>query len=100
MITRRQFLSGVLTERKPEPGASEQSWRLVARIGKSCLAFDNTVCHVCVDVCVPAAIRLSPRIGGAPIPQVDNQKCSGCGVCVVPCPAQAITLVHPDATSR
>jgi len=103
MITRRQFLRGVLFERKPEPAPSDapaEPWLLTARIGESCLAFGGDVCRVCADICVPAAIRFSPRLGGAAVPEVDNQKCSGCGACVAPCPAQAITLTHPDAASR
>ncbi|HUY01667.1 MAG TPA: 4Fe-4S dicluster domain-containing protein [Rhodocyclaceae bacterium] len=103
MVTRRQFLRGILSERKPEAAASDahaEPWLLVARISESCLAHGGTVCRVCADVCVPAAIRFRPRLGASAVPEVDVQKCSGCGACVVPCPAQAITLAHPDAAPR
>lgn len=67
-------------------------WRLQALIATTCMAFGNVVCRSCGDACLAAAIRFRPRLGGAAVPEVDGEKCTGCGACVAPCPAKAITL--------
>lgn len=56
------------------------------------MARGNVVCRTCGDACEAAAIRFRPRLGGAALPEVDGEKCTGCGACVAPCPAAAITL--------
>ena len=79
-----------------KPGALCKSeappWRIQAQIGSNCMAFKDVVCRTCGDACTPAAIRFRPRLGGAAVPEVDAGRCTGCGACLAPCPANAITL--------
>lgn len=56
------------------------------------MAFANVVCRSCGDVCEAAAIRFSPRVLGAALPEVLAERCTGCGDCVSACPAAAIVL--------
>ncbi len=67
-------------------------WTLRADIGVSCLGHQRVECRVCEDQCGVAAIRIRPRIGGAGIPEVDFERCNGCGACVAPCPVGAIAV--------
>jgi len=86
MVSRRQFLRGDFASR-PAPSADAR-----AVITRDCLAYNNVVCRSCGEACEAAAIRFRPRLGGAAVPEVDEGKCTGCGACMAPCPAKAITL--------
>jgi ferredoxin-type protein NapF len=68
------------------------AWAISAQIASTCMAHADTVCRSCGDACMEAAIRFRPRLGGAALPEVDGEKCTGCGACVAPCPVKAITL--------
>jgi ferredoxin-type protein NapF len=61
-------------------------------IDKTCLAARGVVCQACGDLCAARALRFPPRLGGIAIPVLDVSACTGCGACVAPCPAQAISL--------
>ena len=77
------------------PGALREQalpWPYKARIGASCLPQQGVECRVCGDFCDPRAIRFTPRLGGSPWPEVDAERCTGCGACVAPCPAGAIRI--------
>ena len=67
-------------------------WRLIAVIAPNCLAEQRIECRVCDDQCDHRAIRMSPRLGACPLPEIDADKCTGCGACVAPCPAKAIAI--------
>lgn len=67
-------------------------WRGVAQIGADCLAENGVVCRSCGDGCEIGAIRFLPRHGGAPLPVVATETCTGCGACVGVCPQQAVTI--------
>lgn len=71
---------------------NQPPWRLKARVGKTCLAYRDVVCRSCGDACAPGAIRFSPRIGGAALPEILADRCTGCGACVSTCPAGAVTM--------
>lgn len=64
-------------------------WSYHAVIGESCLAAQNVECRVCGERCEHGAIRFRPRLGGVPLPEV-NDSCTGCGACLAPCPVAAI----------
>jgi ferredoxin-type protein NapF len=93
MVTRRQFLRGDLSARRPagDP-AAPASAKPVAHIAPHCLANDNAVCRSCGDACPVNAIRFRPRLGGAALPEIDTEKCTACGDCVAPCPVAAVTI--------
>ncbi|WP_018302963.1 ferredoxin-type protein NapF [Wenxinia marina] len=60
-------------------------------LGDDCLARNGVSCMTCRDACPEEAITVRPRIGGPFLPVLDPALCSGCGACVGPCPAGAIT---------
>ena len=73
---------------------AQSPWDLRIVINDSCLTLQNVVCRTCGELCEAAAIRFTPRIGGVAVPQVDLDRCTGCGECLTPCPTQAISLAH------
>jgi ferredoxin-type protein NapF len=74
-------------------------WRLKARLGPSCLARSGVACRACQDPCEPRAIHFA--LSSRPLPPIiDPEKCTGCGACVAPCPATAITVeCHMEAAA-
>ena len=73
----------------------QQAWPYTASIGEDCLPRQGVECRVCGDFCDARAIRFPPRLGGSPLPEVDTEKCTGCGACVAPCPTVAVTISLP-----
>lgn len=71
------------------PGAP---WPWRAEAGPACLDANGIQCRACEDFCDAAAIRFRPMIGGRARPVIDPETCTGCGACVAPCPAGAISL--------
>ena len=67
-------------------------WLHTANIGEGCLARKAIICRSCGDNCEPEAIRFSMEPGGISKPVLDKEKCTGCGACYRPCPANAITM--------
>ena len=67
-------------------------WASKASIGEDCLPRQGVECRVCGDFCDARAIRFPPRLGGSPLPEIDPEKCTGCGACVAPCPVTAISV--------
>ncbi len=79
---------GALFRTSPE----QPAWPYKAIIGDNCLPKQGVECRVCGDFCDARAIRFLPRLGGNPLPEIDAEKCTGCGACVAPCPVVAITV--------
>jgi ferredoxin-type protein NapF len=80
----------------PEPvfdRAATAAFEHVAVIGDACFAARGVVCQSCGDSCPEAAIRFRLRIGGPALPQLSNDRCTGCGACIAACPADAIGTV-------
>ncbi len=75
------------------PGATPWAWK--PHIGEACLARRRVECRVCGETCDHNAIRFRPTLGGVAQPQLDPDRCTGCGACVGPCPTQAIVLQDP-----
>ena len=80
-----------------EPRALTPTAAHAIRIGRAvvlstlCLNQDDDLCDRCLDWCpVPLAITTA----NSPIPTVDPDRCTGCGLCVAQCPAlpRAIAL--------
>lgn len=70
----------------------EEPWQAIAYVEPHCLAKNGTWCSVCIEKCEQEAISISSNIGRAPIPQINLDKCNGCGACVRPCPAGALVV--------
>lgn len=81
---------GGLTDKPPLPW--KNSGIVVAIISQRCLAQQNVVCRTCGDACTDQAIRFSPQLGGAALPLINTERCTGCGACVATCPAQALSV--------
>ncbi|MDO8958991.1 MAG: 4Fe-4S dicluster domain-containing protein [Rhodocyclaceae bacterium] len=93
MISRRQFLRGRFSAEPTPPAPDDADAPKLAVVGITCIAFAQGVfCRSCGDACAAAAIRFSPRLGGAACPIILAEQCTGCGDCVSVCPASAITL--------
>ena len=75
------------------------AWRLKAAIASTCLALNGVTCLSCRDACGETAIRFRPALGGAR-PELDPERCTGCGACVSPCPVSAIALAAPLDEAR
>lgn len=67
-------------------------WALKAVVGDSCLPRHGVECRVCGEHCDASAICFRPRLGGSSLPEIDNERCTGCGACAAPCPTRAISL--------
>ena len=55
---------------------------------KKCLAWNNTICFSCQDVCDKFAIIYNGMFN----PVIDLEKCTACGFCVGVCPTNAIEI--------
>lgn len=70
----------------------ETPWRLFPVVSEACLPRGGVECRSCEDACPASAIRFIPRPGGPALPAIDGERCTGCGACVAPCPAGAVSL--------
>tara|TARA_R110001583_G_scaffold8007_7_gene39170 strand:+ start:306 stop:788 length:483 start_codon:yes stop_codon:yes gene_type:complete len=69
---------------------TETPWHKKAVIADNCLANENVYCRSCGESCPEQA--LSFKIGINAIPEIDLDKCNGCGACFSPCPTSAISI--------
>jgi len=76
----------------PEVSAVRALWSMRAQLDEGCLARHGVECRVCGEVCPERAIVFRPRLGGVALPALDVAQCTGCGACVAPCPARAISM--------
>jgi ferredoxin len=86
-VTRGQFLRGDWQEHPLPPSPDT-----FAQINASCLTSQGVFCRTCSEACEPDAITFTPAVGCAPIPQINEDACTGCGECVGICPANALVL--------
>ena len=76
-------------------GRADPPWRLKAQVAASGLTHRGVVCLSCRDACGEAAIRFRPTLGGPARPELDPDRCTGCGACVSVCPTSAIVVAAP-----
>lgn len=67
-----------------------EPWLNKAHVSNQCLAFNSVYCRSCAEVCPEQALSFALAINAQP--NIDNNKCNGCGACVAPCPANAISV--------
>jgi Fe-S-cluster-containing hydrogenase component 2 len=60
--------------------------------------FERIPCNPCVDGCPQGAIKIEGNINN--LPEVDYEKCTGCGICVSSCPGLAIFVVDRNYSKR
>lgn len=73
----------------PEAG---EPWLLKAQIGAGCIAHQGVECRVCGESCPTGAIRFRLQRGGVAQPDLNLERCNGCGACFAPCPTRAIEV--------
>jgi ferredoxin-type protein NapF len=56
----------------------------------SCIAWNQTICFSCQDVCEVRAINFK----GVFNPIIDKEKCTSCGFCLSVCPANSVEIVR------
>lgn len=89
--------SGILLDGYPsmEEICAANGWPAEARFRKGPVAVLECVqeipCNPCEGACPFGAIRVGSPITNCP--SLDEEKCSGCGVCVAQCPGLAIFIV-------
>ena len=72
--------------------ANQPIWSLAATIESTCIAFNGVVCRTCGEHCETTAIRFVHVVGRGAMPQVDFERCTGCGACVSVCPVKAVSM--------
>lgn len=70
----------------------EAAWDLSVSIQSSCLSLNAVVCRACGDNCDTQAIRFRLQVGGISVPEIAQDKCTGCGACLFSCPNHAISI--------
>lgn len=81
-LSRRALLFGRRADGEARPRAT---------VSGACLTYLGVACQSCRDACPESAIRFRPSRAIAQ-PEIDGERCSGCGDCLAPCPTQALSI--------
>lgn len=79
---------------------SHTAWNLDIQIKSNCLAVNQVVCQSCQDSCETEAISFKYIQSNIPQPQIQLDKCTGCGACVSICPQNSIELTPKLVTEH
>lgn len=72
--------------------APSLAWDYKAKINPSCMSVQGIVCRACGDACDTDAIRFHLQTGGRAIPEIELERCNGCGECYAICPSKAVEI--------
>jgi len=91
---RRAFLTGAWLHRRSVPagpdGTAARGPESVVLHATRCVAWKNTICLSCRDVCPEDAILFDFR--GRPT--IERDLCTDCGQCLEPCPTDAFVMTR------
>jgi len=74
-------------------GARAREWNVLAKVKGSCLSFNAITCRACEEACEEGAIRFKLMTEGRSLPLINEDGCTGCGICAVVCPNQSIDML-------
>ncbi|MFV3127173.1 4Fe-4S dicluster domain-containing protein [Niveispirillum sp. KHB5.9] len=94
-LSRRAFFGRATAPSEP---AERSAAPMLAAIADTCLAENGAYCRTCGDACAQDAIRFRLMPRGRSRVDVDADRCTGCGDCLAPCPAGAISLAPAKET--
>jgi len=61
-------------------------------LNQGCLSEKNTLCRSCGEVCEHEALRFPLSVRGIVSPEINLEKCNGCGACIAICPTRALEI--------
>jgi ferredoxin-type protein NapF len=70
----------------------QSPWQQHAEISDACITRKQVVCRSCSENCEPEAIQFRLGVGAVGVPEVDIERCTGCGACVAVCPTRAVKI--------
>ena len=70
----------------------DEAWDLSVTILPACLSLNAVVCRACGDNCDTDAINFKLQTGGISIPEITQERCTGCGACLFVCPNNSILI--------
>lgn len=76
--------------------SDQQPWNAKVVLSSSCLAEQQTLCRSCGEVCEYRAIHFPLSVQGIVSPEINNEKCNGCGACIAICPTQALEIRYQN----
>ena len=87
-LSRRAWLFG-------RPTVEAKPGRVLAAVSSACLTLRGVACQSCRDACPQSAIRFRPSRAIAQ-PEIDSERCTGCGDCIAPCPTDALVITATE----
>ena len=75
----------------------DKAWTLRALVSTACVEAKGVACRMCQDACEYDALRFQPKLGGAANLVIDENCCTGCGVCVSHCPVGALSILEQSS---
>jgi len=75
---------------------SQQPWTATVVLGPDCLSEQKTLCRSCGEVCEHRAIHFPLSVQGIVSPEINTEKCNGCGACIAICPTQALNVYYQN----
>ena len=80
-------------------GRKRAPWDIRAVVSDACISKAGIACRICGEHCDAGAFTFQLVVGGAALPIVDLDRCTGCGACVAPCPVSAIEVTPREPVS-